>query len=65
MKTGITVSEAMTERPIFLASDNDVKLCAQIMDENRVGAIIVKDDDHPIGILTEKDIQIKEEIEKI
>jgi len=56
MKTGISTAEAMTEMPVLLKSGDSVQKCAEEMGKNHVGAIIVRDNGHPIGIITEQDI---------
>jgi len=56
MKTGISAAEAMTERPILLSSNDSITKCAEQMEQNHVGAIIVTEKDSPVGIITEQDI---------
>ena len=56
MKTGISAAEAMTERPILMNSADSITKCAEQMEQNHVGAIIVTEKDNPVGIITEQDI---------
>ncbi|MFH2028682.1 MAG: CBS domain-containing protein [Nanoarchaeota archaeon] len=46
----------MTEKPIFLKSDDSLHYCAEEMAKHHVGAIVVKDDSDILGVLTEQDI---------
>jgi len=56
IKTGYSVSDAMTEQPIFLRASDDLKHCAEVMAKNHVGAVVVKEKEAVVGILTEQDI---------
>lgn len=56
MKTGYKVMDAMTTKPIAVSPEITLQECASIMDENHVGALAVKDNEHSVGILTEQDI---------
>ncbi|MCK5347676.1 MAG: CBS domain-containing protein [Candidatus Heimdallarchaeota archaeon] len=56
MKTGYSVSDAMTENPIFVGPDVSIVDCASVMKENHVGALLVKEDDKVLGICTEQDM---------
>ncbi len=56
MKTGITVAEAMTQKPITVTSTTTVEQCTQIMSRNKVGSVVVQDKGEFVGILTERDI---------
>jgi len=56
MKTGYKVCDAMTKKPIVLSPEEDLEKCAKEMLKNHVGAIIVKEDDKAVGIITEQDI---------
>ena len=56
MKTGVKASDAMTEKPITLSPDSNVQECAALMDKEHVGAILIKEDNHVRGIITEQDI---------
>ena len=46
----------MTKNPVIVSPDTLLPVCARKMLSNNVGALIVKDKDKPIGIITEKDI---------
>ncbi len=56
MKTGIKAADAMTVQPIFVRSDDSLEYCAKEMDHHHVGAILVKDEEDVLGLLTEQDI---------
>lgn len=56
MKTGVTVGEAMTRRPIYVEPTATLAECATIMRDNHVGSLLVKHEDELLGILTEQDI---------
>lgn len=55
-KTGYTVADAMTHEPVCIPQNKTLREAAKIMDKEHVGALLVKDDDRIIGILTEQDI---------
>ncbi len=55
MKTGIKVCDAMTEQPVTVSPKTSLKECAQVMNKNHVGALLVKDTE-VVGIITEQDI---------
>ena len=46
----------MTHSPIVVHPEDSLKSCANIMKNNHVGAVIVKDQGKPLGILTEQDV---------
>ncbi|HSU72270.1 MAG TPA: CBS domain-containing protein [Candidatus Binatia bacterium] len=56
MRTGITVSEVMTKKPITVAPGTNLKECAKLMDGKHVGSLLVKDGPGVVGIVTEQDI---------
>src|SRR3989338_10637865 len=56
MKSGYKVADAMTISPISVCASTTLLECAKIMSEKHVGAVVVKDNSHSIGILTEQDI---------
>ena len=56
MKTGYKVCDAMTHAPIVVHPEDTLKACANIMKNNHIGAVIVKDQGKLLGILTEQDI---------
>jgi signal-transduction protein with cAMP-binding, CBS, and nucleotidyltransferase domain len=56
MKSGYKVADAMTINPISINIDVTLLECARVMSEKHVGAVVIKDDGHSLGILTEQDI---------
>ena len=48
--------DAMTTKPISINHDTTLLDCAREMDENHVGAVVVKENENSIGIITEQDI---------
>lgn len=56
MKTGVSVGEAMTTRPIYVTPKTTLAECATVMKQNNVGALLVKHQGNLVGILTEEDI---------
>jgi len=56
MKTGYKVSDAMTERPIYVAASCSLLECAKIMSSEHVGSLIIKEVDTLKGVVTEQDI---------
>ena len=56
MKTGYKVADAMTINPISVSPDMTLLECARVMSEKHVGTVVVKDNEHSLGILTEQDI---------
>ena len=56
MKSGIKVYEAMTKNPVVISPDIELPVCARKMLSNNVGALLVKNKNRLMGIITEKDI---------
>lgn len=56
MKTGISVSDAMTVTPVKVAETEDVAKCAKLMLSRKVGSVLVVSGKKLAGIITEKDI---------
>ena len=56
MKVGIKVSEAMTKNPVTNSKESSIPFCARKMLSQNIGAIIVKEKNHLLGMITEKDI---------
>jgi CBS domain-containing protein len=56
MNTGITVMDAMTKHPVTVEPSATVKACAEKMLEYSIGSLIVVEDEHIAGVLTEQDI---------
>ena len=55
----ICVKDIMTKNVISVDSSVTVKDAAQMMEDTRVGAIVVTENNTPIGILTDRDFTIK------
>ena len=56
MKIGIKVSEAMTKDPVTISKEASLPSCARKMLSHNIGAMIIKEKEHLVGIITEKDI---------
>ena len=56
METGVKVIDAMTKVPVSVQSKTSVMECAQIMEEQRIGSLLVIDNQKLQGIITEEDI---------
>lgn len=56
MNTGVTVSDAMTRKPIVVAPTATVSECARLMSEHKVGSLVIIQDDRLVGIVTETDM---------
>ncbi len=56
MKTGISVGDAMTTKPVCVTPDKTVQYCAQLMIKKKVGSLLVVKGNKLQGIITEKDI---------
>jgi signal-transduction protein with cAMP-binding, CBS, and nucleotidyltransferase domain len=56
MKTGYTVHDCMTTKPIAVGQDATLQECADIMDKNHVGALVIKENNKTKGLITEQDI---------
>ena len=56
MKTGYKVCDAMTKAPITVSPSASIQLCAQIMEVNNVGSLLVKEGSSLLGIFTDEDI---------
>ena len=56
MKTGYSVHECMTTKPISVSSEASLEECAKVMAQNHVGALVIKDNQHSKGLITEQDI---------
>lgn len=55
MKIGVKIEEAMTKNPVIVSPNTSISDCAKIMEENKVGSVVVKDN-ITLGIITEEDI---------
>jgi len=56
MKTGYTVSDSMTKKPVIVTSDTLLIDCAKLMAKKHVGGLLVSDEGELQGVLTEQDI---------
>jgi len=56
MKSGIQVADTMSINLISVSKDTTLTKCAKMMRDSRLGAVIIKENDVLLGILTEKDI---------
>jgi len=57
VKTSIPVRDIMASPVITVLEDEDLETVAKLMDKHELGSIIVTSkDNHPIGIITERDI---------
>lgn len=56
MKTGFSVMDAMTKRPVSVKKELSVQRASQIMEESDVGSLLVVDAGKIIGIVVEEDI---------
>jgi CBS domain-containing protein len=56
MKTGYKVCDAMTRSPVSIDNSITLDKSAKIMEENHVGALLVRDNGKLLGLLTEQDI---------
>ena len=53
------VSEVMTRRAETIGPDESVQAAARRMRESGVGVLVVSEGDHPVGILTDRDIVVR------
>ena len=56
MKTGYKVHDCMTTKPISISPEESLEACAKVMAINHVGAVVVKDNNQSLGVMTEQDI---------
>ena len=56
MKTGYRVCDAMTKAPISISPEATIKECADVMNKERLGSLLVKKDNKLLGIITDQDI---------
>ena len=56
MTNPTTVAEAMTEEVVTAEPGETLATVAERMRDQRVGSVVVVDGDHPVGILTERDL---------
>ncbi|MEA3515471.1 MAG: CBS domain-containing protein [Nanoarchaeota archaeon] len=53
---GIKVHDAMTHNPVDVSFDINLQECAKVMANNHVGALLIKEGEQVVGIVTEQDI---------
>jgi CBS domain-containing protein len=53
------VSEAMTPNPRIIHANDTIQQAARIMGEEGIGFLPVEEDDHLVGMLTDRDIVIR------
>lgn len=56
MKTGYKVCDAMTRKAIVVDEVDTVSLCSEEMEKHQVGAVLVRNDEKLVGVITEQDI---------
>ena len=56
MKTGVRVRDAMTRNPVTVTPDASIKKCAEIMEGNKVGSLVIKKNGSLFGVIKERDI---------
>ncbi len=56
---GHSVRDIMTEKVVSIDETKTIKEAASMMNEARIGSIIITKDDTPVGILTERDFVTK------
>lgn len=59
METDLSVSDVMSRKLITADISETADRLGRIMDDSKVGCIIVTKDAHPIGIVTERDLVVK------
>jgi len=55
----ITIADVMTKSVISVDSTITINEAAKMMEDAKVGAIIVMEDNSPIGIITDRDFSVK------
>lgn len=55
----ITISDVMTKAVISIDSSSTINEAAKMMEDTKVGAIIVMEHNEPIGIVTDRDFAVK------
>ena len=56
VSTGFTVADAMTHEPVTISPNKTLRDAAKMMAEQHVGALLVKEGEQIVGILTEQDM---------
>jgi len=65
VEEGHLVSDIMTKKVISIDETKTIKEAASLMNEAKIGSIIITKDDMPVGILTERDFVTKIAVEEI
>lgn len=55
MKTGVSVSDTMTKKLVFVSPEDSIIKCAKIMKKHDLGGMVVKDETGFVGLVTEND----------
>jgi signal-transduction protein with cAMP-binding, CBS, and nucleotidyltransferase domain len=53
------VEEVVTKLPVTIEADATITAAARMMDESVVGAVVVVDHGHPVGIVTDRDLAVR------
>jgi len=56
MKTGVKVTDAMTQAPIVVKPTETLQKCAKLMLKRKIGNVLVMKKEKLVGIITEKDL---------
>ena len=65
VEEGRLVSDIMKKKVISIDETKTIKEAASLMNEAKIGSIIITKDDIPVGILTERDFVTKIAVEEI
>ncbi len=65
VEEGHLVSDIMKKKMISIDETKTIKEAASLMNEAKIGSIIITKDDIPVGILTERDFVTKIAVEEI
>lgn len=55
----MNLRDLIAKPPVTLPADGTVEAAANLMDQRAVGAVIIVDDDRPIGIVTDRDLVVR------
>jgi CBS domain-containing protein len=53
------LQSAIRRSPVTVAPDTTIAMAARAMDDNGVGALVIVEDGHPTGIVTDRDITVR------
>lgn len=56
VKTGYIVADAMTREPVTISANKTLRDAAKLMAKEHVGALLIKEEDKILGIISEQDI---------